>query len=173
LGNLLFSSEGRINAQEFLKGAIILLAFNFFLWPSWLVHSALGFLGMMLAIGSIYCWWCLFAKRLRDAGQPGGWFALFFGLFVFLAGLITMLVVMFRTASVVANDPELMAQMEAMQSMDQANPTPEEMEQVFAFYAIMGEVSIIPAAIVFFVVGGGIALTANMALKSKLPDQFN
>lgn len=167
MGNLLFSMDGRINAAEFSKGALVLLAINFFLWPSWFLHTGLGFLGLIGALVTIYCWACLFIKRLRDAGQPGGWFALLFILFVFLAGLISFFTMSMRLGQRMQSDPDLISKLEDMQTMDRANPSPDELAQVLEFYALMGEVGIIPAAITFLLVGGGIAFVTNSILKSK------
>lgn len=47
-------------------------------------------------------------------------------------------------------DPDLMARMEAIQTMDRENP---DNELLLSVYSVIGEVIIIPSAIIYFLVG--------------------
>ncbi len=167
MNKLLFSPEGRISSAEFIKGAVILLALNFFLWPSWFVNSILGFLALAIALFSIYCWACLFTKRLRDAGQNPAWFALIFCLYASIATIVSFFVAAMRLGVQSANNPEFLDKVEALQSIDRVNPSPEDFQQMLEFYAALGQVGIIPAAIIFLLFGGGFAFAVNGLLQTK------
>lgn len=167
IGRLLFSMNGHATRAEFFKGAFVLLILNFVLWMGWFVHKSVGILGMMIAVFSIYCWACLFAKRLREAGQPGGWFVSIFGVFVFITGLISIFVFRMRTGQILAENPNLVAIKKELDRGESANRSPEEMNQVLDYYQTLGEASILPIAFVFLCVGGSIALIFNLALSSK------
>jgi len=163
---LLFSPDGRIFPEEFRKGAIVLLAINFFLWPSWYLGAGVGFLAFMITLVTIYCWTCLFAKRFHDAGKSGGWFALLFFIFAILSGILCFFIAAMRLGIKAAGDPELLEKVEYMQTLRGSEIGPEETETVLEIYKAMGELSIVPAAIICLIVGGGIAFITNAVLKS-------
>ena len=73
MGNLLFSPTGRINPNEFMKGALILILASIILS----IPTALGMTGAIPAILgfvsviTIYCWIVLWIKRYHDSGKSG------------------------------------------------------------------------------------------------------
>lgn len=90
--SLFFSAEGRIGRQAFWIGFAIL----FF---AGMVINVIPGLGQLISIAMIWCWVCLFSKRLHDFGKSGwlnlvpivAWFAaLVIALAVGGAGLIAM-----------------------------------------------------------------------------------
>jgi len=166
MGNLLFSADGRISSSEFKKGAIILLALNFFLWPTWFLSPMLGMIATIISLVTIYCWGCLFAKRFHDAGKGGGFYAVVLLLFVLLAGIVSVFATSLKVAAKAQADPELMEKMESMQNIDRNNPDEAEIQAVMEIYAIFGQAGIVPTAISFLVVGGVIAFITNAILKT-------
>ena len=166
MGNLLFSADGRIGSSEFIKGAVILLALNFFLWPSWFLGSSLGFIAILISLVSIYCWGCLFAKRFHDAGMGGGWFAVLLLLFSLLASIISFMIIATRLGVQAQSNPELLEKMNAIQTINRVNPDPQEIAAVMEFYGLMGKLGIIPTAITFLVIGGAIAFITNFILNT-------
>jgi uncharacterized membrane protein YhaH (DUF805 family) len=61
---LLFSPEGRIGQRDFWIGFLILFVGGV------LIH-AVALVGTVVWLLSVYCWVCLFAKRLHDMGRSG------------------------------------------------------------------------------------------------------
>ncbi|MEL6324344.1 MAG: DUF805 domain-containing protein [Pseudomonadota bacterium] len=83
LGGILFNPNGRINASEFWRGLIVLIAASIVLN----VASVYGPIALSLILGLvsllfIYPYICLFGKRLHDANRSAWWFL------AFLAGAI-------------------------------------------------------------------------------------
>lgn len=160
MSKLLFSSEGQIGRSEFQKGAVILLAVNFFLWPVW--YISLG-LGAMATIGSfvlIYCWACLFVKRLRSAGKPGIWFVPIFLLFAVLSYFLGNIFLTILSPEIV---PEIL---EFQEIADPQNP---DMEYILPFYERLFKALAIPYAASYLIVGAAIAFLANKNLPSNSP----
>jgi len=162
--NLLFSSRGIIDRDSFTKGALVLLALNFFLWPLWFVHTGLGSMAGWVALISGYNWYCLFAKRLRAGGYSPGLFFAFWLMFAVLTTMTLFFVASIRLAIRANADPELLEKMEAMQTMDRQNP---DVDMVMDIYGQMGEVSVIPAGIIYLIFGAVIALGVNSVFRSR------
>ena len=165
--NLFFSADGRINSAEFRKGAIILLAFNFFTWPTGYFVGFIYYLAIMAVLVSIYCWGCLFAKRFHDANKTGWFFLPLLVLFVVLAFFLQ------GYLFVILGDPEIVKasldqsdlMYEAMQEgnwqmmMQLAEADPELQVQI-------QRAQLIPGAIAYFLTGAAIAFGVNKLLKT-------
>ena len=61
---LFFSADGRISRQTFWIGALILLGIG-------VVLGWIPILGWLISLALIYCWVCLYSKRLHDFGKSG------------------------------------------------------------------------------------------------------
>ena len=87
--SLLFSPNGRIGVRDFWRGAILLTGF-------WIVAQVLityggAFLGLMLGMltwASVYCYLCVYGKRLHDSGRSAWYFVFFLAAFVFISGIV-------------------------------------------------------------------------------------
>ena len=148
--NLFFSPAGQIGHDDFYKGAAILLAVNFFAWPLWYVDTGLGFLAGCAALASSYCWFCLFAKRLKAANYSPLVFLMLWGIFVTATTILIFFTTALRLGTRASANPQLLADMEAIQTMDKDNP---DIELVTSVYGQIGEVIIVPSAVIFFLVG--------------------
>jgi len=62
--NMFFSADGRIGRQEFWIGFLILLGVG-------VVLNFIPLIGQVLSIVTIWCWICLYTKRLHDMGKSG------------------------------------------------------------------------------------------------------
>jgi len=161
MGKLLFSPDGRISSSEFIKGAVILLAINFFLWPSWYLGIFAGFIAMLLALVTIYCWCCLFTKRFHDAGKSG-WFFLplligFYILTQIFSGLLS---------STFMDDgaKEHLGYIQGIiESGDYANIDPEK---YLGALTALTKATVVPGAISYFLAGVIIAFGVNKLLKT-------
>ena len=89
-GHLFFSAEGRVGQKDFWLAAAILFVFGV------VAHAAIG-IGTVLWLLSIYCWICLYSKRLHDIGRSGwvqivpwvlGWLLVGAGLVMGLGSLV-------------------------------------------------------------------------------------
>jgi len=162
---LLFSPEGRIFPQEFIKGAVVLLALNFILWLGWFVGFGIGILAAFIALVTVYCWGCLFAKRFHDADMTGWFF-----IFVLLAFLgLAMYIIPLLTAPLFPPNADTLAALEIVQGFQEADvkpTTPEEMRPVLdAMYTMMRNTAM-PNSITYFISGAAIAFGLNKFLKS-------
>ena len=154
---LIFSPEGIIDRKAFHKGAVVLLALNFFMWLSWYVSIGVGSLFAVLSFAMIYCWGCLFAKRLRGAGKSGLIFIPLFLVFAVVSYVIgNSLMIMFS--------PEIVqVAVELQETMDPLRP---DLEVVMPVYSAFLKALAIPYAIAYFTIGSLIAFTLNR----RLPD---
>lgn len=165
---LFFSADGRIGPQEFIKGAVILLALNFVLWLAWFVSGTAGFVASLIALITIFCWGCLFTKRFHDAGLNGWMFLPTFLLFLLLAYLI---VPIFLNPILPANEEmfEVLDKVEIVQEEMQINP-PTTLRGIFS--PILGlfkefyELAALQSAIIYFVSGVITAFGINKLLKT-------
>jgi uncharacterized membrane protein YhaH (DUF805 family) len=80
--SVFFSSNGRIGPKDFWIAALILFV-------AWIVSHALHLLAFFAWLLIWYCWICLLAKRLHDAGRSG-WLVLAPFVVGFAAGTIAM-----------------------------------------------------------------------------------
>lgn len=62
--SLFFSAEGRIGRQSFWIGWLVLLGVN-------VVLGWIPFIGQLLSLVTIYCFVCIYSKRLHDMGKSG------------------------------------------------------------------------------------------------------
>lgn len=155
MGELLFNPYGQINGRDFEKGAVVLLAINFFLWLAWYGGVGVGGIAGFLSLGFIYCWFCLYAKRLRGVGQSPAWFIMIFSGFTLgsyvLAGFL-----------LAALSPELLEKFTAFQELQSANPDNPEVVLPLAT-ELMKNIAI-PYAIAYFIVGAFCAFGINKRL---------
>lgn len=157
MGNLLFSGTGRIGRQDFTKGAVILLAINFFLWLAWFVNMGVGSLAALASLVLIYCWGCLFAKRLNDAGKsPAIFIAAFFG-FVVLSYILANILAL-------ALSPDLAVKAAELQTLSQDDP--ENIEALIPLMTGLMKALVVPYAVSYFIAGAIVAFGFNAALKS-------
>jgi uncharacterized membrane protein YhaH (DUF805 family) len=70
--SLFLSPQGRIGRETFWIGFLILCAAD-------VVLMMIPFLGHLALLASIYCWICLYAKRLHDMGKPAALIAIPYG----------------------------------------------------------------------------------------------
>lgn len=165
MGALLFSPDGRIGKDAFLKGAVILLAFNFVLWLTWYIGPVAGFLGGVLAMSSVYCWACLFIKRLHDAGHSGGYFLIFLPVFLIIVYFLGSIL----TGVLSPEIAEVALEIQNLQKEDE-NPDPNEiMELAAPMFSAMR----VPFAASFLITGFAIAKFANAILKPDGPNRFD
>jgi len=160
MGNLLFSPSGRINAQTFHKGAVILLVINVLLWQAWLISLAAGVIAFFASLILVYCWGCLFAKRFHDASKSGWMYLLIFTIF---------LVVSYIVGSVLLGlmSPEIVKEAEALQdSIDMDNP---DVEYLLGVYDRMLKAMSLPFTISYLAVGAALSFGVNAVLKTD-PD---
>ncbi len=162
--DLFFNPIGTLGEEQFYKGAVILLALNFFLWPLWYLGTAIGMTAGFLSLCTIFPWFCLFAKRLRAAGYSPWAFLMLWGSFITATTILIFFTTALRLGARANADPDLMARMEAIQTMDRDNP---DNELVLSVYSVMGDVIIIPSAIIFFLVGISIVRVFNKTLSTR------
>ena len=72
---LLLSPQGRVNREDFWVGFLILAAGDVLL-------MLVPMIGWALMVVSIYCWVCLYVKRLHDMGKPAWLIAIPYGVWV-------------------------------------------------------------------------------------------
>lgn len=167
--NLFFSPNGQISPADFSKGAVILLAFNFVLWLAWFTNVWLALFAGLMALITIYCWACLFIKRLRWSGKSGFLFIPIFLLFMVLAWLVIPLLVM----PIMPVSEESLLEFQKMDEMRenlQDNP-PETLGDVLPVYDQMFRVYqgfALRFAIVFFISGAITAFGFNRLIRSKV-----
>jgi len=61
---LFFTADGRIGRQNFWIGVLILFAVG-------MVLGWIPLIGWLISLAAIYCWVCLYSKRLHDMGKSG------------------------------------------------------------------------------------------------------
>jgi len=164
MGKLFFSAQGRIGHEEFNKGAVILLAIHFFGWLAWFGGLAMGVIAGLLSFVLVYCWICLFAKRLHDAGKSGWIYLPIFALFLFGVWILTnIFVAMFAPEIVDINK-------EYQQAILGRPETMEDIKEMFKLIERMYQKAAIPMAISFLPTGALIAFGVNARLRSDPND---
>lgn len=90
MGNLLFSPNGRIGPNEFMKAALILIIIGIVLTLPELFGApdALSTVFSLVSLVTIWCWVVIWVKRYHDAGKSG-WSCLI-PILVFLVLMIIM-----------------------------------------------------------------------------------
>lgn len=159
--NLLFSPNGRIRPDEFTKGAVVLLAINFFAWLAWFLSFEIGALVGFLSFTLIFCWFCLFAKRFRSVGRSPGFFIPVFFVFIFLMFIITNIVSAFILP------PDIVEKVAALQEM-RADPNPDFSAMTESLTELMKDMAI-PYSVGFFLAGTACAFGANRNLPANTP----
>ncbi len=158
MSSLFFSPSGYISRSDFKRCAAILLAINFFLWPAWHAGLGIGFTVALLGMASIYCWACLFIKRLRAAGMTG---------WMFLPILLGFMIGSWLLANIllgIMTGPELLEAVETVQAQDPIDP---DMPVLLGAYEVITKAMVVPYAVSFFVVGALIAFTLNNRLSDN------
>jgi len=164
---LLFSPDGRIFPEEFRKGAIVLLAFNFVLWLTWYTSLGLALLASIVALASIYCWACLFIKRLHDGGKTGLLFIPILIGFIIAAYLIVptlVALILPENEQALTKALELKELQESLGSG--ANADPEDVREFFGLMFEVYQAAALRMAIIFFFAGALTAFLFNRKLKS-------
>ena len=161
MGKLLFSPEGRITSTEFIRGAVILLAVNFFLWPVWYLGLGAGFIAMLAGLFSIYCWCCLFTKRLHDSGKTGWLFLPLLVAFYILTQIFSAIFSnMFMTEEA---EKHMVYIQEIVASQDYAGI---DMEKYMEAITVISKATVVPGAISYFLSGAILAFGVNKLLKT-------
>jgi len=167
MGKLFFSADGRIGPQLFIKGAVILLALNFFLAPAGYLGGMIQFLAVIISLVAIYCWGCLFAKRFHDAGRSGWWFPLLLLMFVLVSSFLQGLL-FFQMADKEIVEASL-AQSEQLRDALGSGDFGAIMQvfnQDLAITQAISRAQIIPGAIAQFLTGAAMAFGINKLLKT-------
>ena len=106
IGYVLLSPKGRIGPRDFLRGLILLTG------ASMIVQLASTFVAQPLAIAHypiIWGYFCVFGKRLHDAGQTA-WFNLaFFGGYLIASVVLSAMLMPFLSPQVMPIQAELEA----------------------------------------------------------------
>lgn len=84
MGGLLFSPSGRINPDEFMRGAYVLVAVTFLINLLPMISINIANILKIFVLITFYCWVVLFIKRYRDGGKSG--WMVFVPIIVFLVG---------------------------------------------------------------------------------------
>lgn len=157
MGNLLFTSGGRIDARAFQKGALVLLTINVLLWQAWLVSMGAGVIAFFASLVLIYCWGCLFAKRLHDASKSGWMYLLIFIIFLIVSYIVGS--VLFALMA-----PDIVVEAQGLQeTIDMDNP---DIEYLLEVYNRMFKAMSMPFAIGYLVTGTALAFGVNALLKT-------
>jgi len=164
MGNLLFSASGRIDAQSFKRGAVILLTINVLLWQAWLISLGAGVIAFFASLVLIYCWGCLFAKRLHDASKSGWMYLLIFFIFQVVSYIVGS--VLFGVLS-----PEIVIEAQELQeTIDMNNP---DVEYLLGVYDRMFKAMSLPFATSYLAVGLALSFGINAMLKTDPePNQY-
>ncbi len=85
--NLLFSPNGRIGSDAFIKAGFILILIGTGFSMTQMLSQSLGVIFGTLSIFLIYPWICIWVKRLRMGGKSG-WMVL---LYIVIYGIILMI----------------------------------------------------------------------------------
>ncbi len=164
MGNLLFSSQGRIGPQAFSRGAVVLLIANIILWMGWKVGPGVSMIAALITLMSTYSWACLFIKRFHD-GNKSGW--------LFLPILIGFYFVANNVSRAILNmtNPEAVALLIEFQEIyDPFNP---DTEVLFEYFPKIAKAMALPFAVGYLIVGAAFAFGTNAVIKSDpLDNQY-
>lgn len=169
MGNLLFSANGVMDRGQFTKAAMVLLAVNFFMWLAWFGGLGVGMLAGVLSLGLIYCWFAVFAKRLRDAGKSPAWFILILIVFILVSYVVSG--ILMATMAAEFFSPETMAEIESVRDMDPNDP--QTMGVMIEVMSPMFKALAVPYAIGYLITGAAMALGLNALLKSRTHAELN
>lgn len=89
MGNLLFSPNGRIGPQEFVKGIMILAIISAVITIIPMFSYSLGTMLSLVSIVLLFPLFCLLIKRSHDAGKSGWMSILWFIIYLIIIGVIS------------------------------------------------------------------------------------
>ncbi|PHR58601.1 MAG: hypothetical protein COA43_10100 [Robiginitomaculum sp.] len=146
--NLLFSPQGRVNPQEFMHGAIVLIVLAAAVSLLELVNSSLALILGFASMVTYWCWIVLWIKRFHDTGKSG-WMSLvpilIWSILISIGFFMVLINVMAGVAADVGDGQDFMALMESMSEMG-----PEGIKK-----------TVIPLTLVGVVVSGFVAFVGN------------
>jgi len=164
--NLLFFPSGRITPEQFLRGALVLIAIGAAIQLLPLISLRLSLIFSLLGVVTIWCWVVLWVKRFHDGGQSG-WMTLLVILVWIVLGFIANSIVQAMFLGDIAEQTADMV--EAMEDIDDDN-----VSGVFtAMFDMMGGMArklAIPTAISSALVALGVTYGANALIKHD-PDE--
>ena len=158
MGNLLFTHNGFVDRGAFHKGAVVLLAINFFLWPVWFAGMGPGFIAFFASLVLVYCWACLFIKRLRAAGKSSLWFLTIFSAFAFGSYILGSIFLSILS-------PEMVDEIVEFQKT--ADPKNPDMDVFLPFYDRLFKALAIPYAAAYLITGAALAFSINRNLPAN------
>ena len=92
---LLFNPNGRTGQRDFLRGAILLTGF---LIIAMVIEAygpvLLSAMVSLLTLGTLYCYLCVYGKRLHDSGRSAWYFLVFLGGFFVFSNIFNALLLM-------------------------------------------------------------------------------
>lgn len=145
MGNLLFGPNGRISPADFMKGSLVLIIISFILGLLPLISMSLSMIFGILGLALIYCWVCLFMKRMRDGGKSG-WMCLVpilaFIVASFISGMIVSAIMVGGMAgneealAAAAESGDISAVMDAAQGMAKKTAIPSAILGAVVSYLI-------------------------------------
>ena len=74
---VLFNPNGRIQANQFWQGVIVLVGFQIVLQVLVVLGINLGVFSTIIAVGIVYPYLCVYGKRLHDSNKTAWMFLLF------------------------------------------------------------------------------------------------
>lgn len=88
MGNLLFSPSGRVNSEDFMRGATLLIIIGFVIGILPALSPALAVFGIV-GLVLMWCWIVLWVKRYHDSGKSGWMCLLPIIVYLIAAGIVT------------------------------------------------------------------------------------
>ncbi len=165
---LYFNPTGQISSREFRKGAIILLALNYALWLTWYVGFGMAVIGSGIAMISIFCWACLFLKRLRHSGVSEVYYIAIVANFLFALVIIfpvLLNVIMPISEESLALSTQLMEANATLRDIER--PTVSEITPVIDLLVKSSQLGALRSAIIFFLSGASIAFGLDQILNKQ------
>lgn len=164
MGNLLFSPNGRIGPDEFMRGLFIIAAISAVISIVPLINFALGSMLSLVAIVLLYPLFCLLIKRSHDGGKSGWmsivWFLIFVVVQMILGHVVTMLF-----------GGDITAEMETATQAAAESGDPMAVFNVITEYAPqLARKTAIPSAIAGFVSTMASGYIVNMIVKKEPTD---
>ena len=158
MGNLLFSPNGRIGPQRFLKGAIIIGVIGALLCLTGFLNVMIFAFAIILACLLVIPFILMGIKRAHDAGKSG-WFNLVYvviGLVVYFA--LTFVLTLIGLA------PSTAEQLASQERLEEVQGSGDIAEVMAVMNDVMGPL-IIPTALVFLLTPVIAAFVANLISK--------
>lgn len=165
---LFFNPTGQISSSKFRKGATILLALNYVLWLTWYVGFGMAVMGSAIAMVSIFCWACLFLKRLRYSGVPEVFYLAILANFLFVLMIVfpvLLNLILPISEESIALTTELMAANATLSGME--TPTISDISPVVDLLVKSSQLGAMRSAIIFFLSGATIAFGLDRILSQR------